>query len=68
MGARQGPEAPERPHGVHVVSGCHCSDQKPVAFSADGTRIATGCEDKKLRVIDVESGAVLREVEQGGPE
>ena len=37
-----------------------------MAFDAKGTRIATGCYDKKLRVIDAESGLVLREVEHGG--
>merc|ERR1719271_261099 len=36
-----------------------------LAFNAEGTKIATGCMDGKLRVIDAESGAVLLEEENG---
>ena len=45
------------PHGGYVFA---------VAFSPLGDLLASGCEDKKLRVIRAATGAVEREVWPGG--
>ena len=37
-----------------------------VAFSADGTRVLTGCSDDSLRVWDAGSGALLRSIHGAG--
>jgi len=38
-----------------------------VAFSPDGTLLATGGYDQRVRIWDVRSGALLRAVEVPGP-
>jgi WD domain, G-beta repeat len=38
-----------------------------VAFSPDGTRVATGCNDSSARVFDAATGAELARLDHGDP-
>jgi WD40 repeat protein len=41
----------EHPEGIHIYS---------VAFSPDGARVATGCDDGKARIFDASNGQLLQ--------
>ncbi|WP_067825620.1 TIR domain-containing protein [Nocardia inohanensis] len=45
--------------GEHAVCGEHRGRVRSITFTADGGRMATGCDDGKIRVWEVATGALL---------
>lgn len=59
--------APEEPLKITVVHKIETpSPALAVAFTPDGSKLASGHEDKKLRLWDVESGKLIRELPADG--
>ena len=50
---------------MHTVA--HGGPVTAVAWSPSGTQLATGCDDRQLRIVDAASGAFVHTVGHGGP-